>query len=78
MSLSEGTQLMRLKDIVITLIGLFLSNFLVGRTNEIQRRFIPPTRIVWKSDTLGNQLKNVESLLQPGIHQADLYSGNYC
>ena len=42
------------------------------RSSDLVRKFITPTRIVWKSDTTGVSIKNVEKLLIPGIGQAVL------
>ncbi|MDP4184439.1 MAG: alpha-L-rhamnosidase [Bacteroidota bacterium] len=41
------------------------------------RKYITPQRVVWKSDNTGEFVMNAESVLKPGIGQADLNQGNY-
>jgi len=49
-----------------------------GRSTVITRTFLPPTHIVWISDSYtGKQVLNVESILKPGNGQADLNQGEY-
>lgn len=47
------------------------------RSTALTRKFLTPTRIVWISDHSGKQVQNAESILKPGIGQADLNSGVY-
>ncbi len=47
------------------------------RTTVLTQKFLSPTRIVWKSDETGKQVLNAESILNPGIGQADLNQGKY-
>ncbi len=42
------------------------------------RAYIPPTRIVWQSDTQNKTIINSEALLQTGNGQADLEGRNLC
>ena len=50
-----------------------------ARADEVVRKFISPTRIVWKSDESGAFIKNAESLITPGIGkgQAVLNEGKF-
>ncbi len=47
------------------------------RGTALTQKFLSPTRIVWKSDETGNKVVNAESILNPGIGQADLNQGKY-
>ncbi|WP_423128722.1 alpha-L-rhamnosidase C-terminal domain-containing protein [Gaoshiqia sp. Z1-71] len=47
------------------------------RSAEVSQAYLTPTRIVWTSDKTGNQVHHAESILKPGIGQADLNQGNY-
>ena len=47
------------------------------RSTELTQKFLTPTRIVWKSDNTGTKVINAESILKPGIGQADLNQGEY-
>ena len=47
------------------------------RSTELTQKFLTPTRIVWKSDNTGTMVVNAESILKPGIGQADLNQGKY-
>ncbi len=49
-----------------------------AQSTEIKREYLTPGKIVWQSDNSGDVLKNTKSLLNQGIHQADLYGGNFC
>ena len=51
--------------------SLELSNLHI-RPTELTQKFLTPTRIVWKSDNTGTKVINAESILEPGIGQADL------
>lgn len=42
------------------------------------REYISPAKIVWMSDTTGQSIKNIESLLRPGNGQSDLINHNLC
>ncbi len=42
------------------------------RSTQLVRKFLPPTRIVWKSDESGTFIQNAEALLKPGSGQAVL------
>ncbi|TKG94244.1 alpha-L-rhamnosidase [Puteibacter caeruleilacunae] len=69
----------RHKYIALITLFLVLLNLLgQAQSNEIKSTYLAPTRIVWQSDESGVQLKNTTILLEKGIHQADLYGGNYC
>ena len=47
------------------------------RSTDLTRKFLAPTRIVKVSDATGKQIRNAESILKPGIGQADLNGGKY-
>ncbi len=47
------------------------------RSTTLTQKFLSPTRIVWKSDETGTKVVNAESILKPGIGQADLNQGKY-
>ena len=47
------------------------------RSSALTRKYITPERIVWVSDNSGKQVRNVESILEPGTGQADLNPGKY-
>ena len=47
------------------------------RSTELTQKYLAPTRIVWKSDDTETQVLNAESILKPGIGQADLNKGKY-
>ncbi len=47
------------------------------RTTSLTRNYLTPQRIVWLSDTTGKFVQNAESILKPGIGQADLNLGDY-
>ena len=47
------------------------------RSSDLTRKFLAPTRIVKVSDATGKQIRNAESILKPGIGQADLNQGKY-
>lgn len=70
---------MNCKKYLLIAIALFASTLaVIAQSDEIKRKYITPTRIIWQSDTNGAQLKNTESLLKSGIHQADLFGSGYC
>ncbi|HWS00185.1 MAG TPA: hypothetical protein VN249_06180 [Prolixibacteraceae bacterium] len=57
---------------------VFLSDGISGRQTALTRTFLSPTRIVTVYDNLsGKQVLNAESILKPGIGQADLNKGIY-
>lgn len=47
------------------------------RPTSLTRKYLTAERIVWVSDTLGEQVQNAENILNPGIGQADLNQGKY-
>ncbi|WP_163323339.1 alpha-L-rhamnosidase-related protein [Draconibacterium mangrovi] len=47
------------------------------RSSSLIRKNLTPERIVWSSDTTGNNIRNAESLLKPSTGQADLSFGNF-
>jgi len=47
------------------------------RSTALTTKYLTPKRVVWTSDNSGKQVKNVESILKPGIGQADLNGGEY-
>ncbi len=47
------------------------------RSTDLTTKYLAPTRVVWTSDNIGEQVKNAESILKPGIGQADLNRGKY-
>ncbi|MCE5345540.1 MAG: alpha-L-rhamnosidase [Bacteroidales bacterium] len=47
------------------------------RASELTTKYLTPERIVWVSDNSGNQIQNIESILNPGTGQADLNKGKY-
>ena len=47
------------------------------RSTALTTKYLTPTRVVWTSDESGNQVQNAESILKPGIGQADLNRGKY-
>jgi alpha-L-rhamnosidase len=47
------------------------------RVSELTRKSFSPVRIVWVSDETGEFVNNRESILNPGIGQADLNRGEY-
>ena len=47
------------------------------RATSLARKYLTPQRIVWLSDTTGKFVQNAESILKPGIGQADLNQGDY-
>jgi len=47
------------------------------RKDPMVRRYIPPVRIVWCSDSSGTLVKNSRAILTPGTGQADLNGGTY-
>ncbi|MGQ8338228.1 alpha-L-rhamnosidase-related protein [Sunxiuqinia sp. A32] len=47
------------------------------RSTGLTRKYLTAERIVWLSDSSGEQVQNAESILNPGIGQADLNGGNY-
>ena len=47
------------------------------RSTNLTRKFLSPTRIVKVYDATGKQVRNAESILKPGIGQADLNGGKY-
>jgi alpha-L-rhamnosidase len=49
-----------------------------ARTESTVRRYLNPTRIVWKSENATTNIVNSEVLLKPGIGQADLSGKNFC
>lgn len=48
-----------------------------ARSSSLTRKFLAPTRIVKVFDVTGNQVLNAQSILKPGIGQADLNTGKY-
>jgi alpha-L-rhamnosidase len=49
-----------------------------ARSEELTRRYLSPTRIVWQSDNANTNINNVNALLQKGKGQADLSGKNFC
>ena len=47
------------------------------RSTAVTTKYLTPTRIVWTSDKSEKQIQNAESILKPGIGQADLNRGEY-
>jgi hypothetical protein len=47
------------------------------RSSALTRKYLTAERIVWVSDETGQQVINAESILTPGIGQADLNQGKY-
>ncbi len=47
------------------------------RSTSLTRKYLTPERIVWVSDSSGQQVQNAEAILKPGIGQADLNKGKY-
>ncbi len=47
------------------------------RSTSLTRKYLTAERVVWVSDPSGKQVVNANSILKPGIGQADLNSGNY-
>lgn len=47
------------------------------RSSALTRKYLTAERIVWVSDETGQQVINPESILTPGIGQADLNKGKY-
>ena len=47
------------------------------RSTDLIRKYLTPVRIVHVTDPTGKQLLNSESILKPGIGQADLNGGKY-
>ena len=47
------------------------------RSTSLTRKYLTAKRIVWISDPSGKQVQNAESILNPGIGQADLNQGKY-
>lgn len=69
--------------IAVTLVLIFSQAFISNifgqetkRTDPRVREYISPVRIVWSSDTSGQTIKNIESLLRPGNSQSDLINQN--
>jgi alpha-L-rhamnosidase len=49
-----------------------------SRTESITRRYLPPVKIVWKSENAVTNIANADVLLKPGKGQADLSGENLC
>jgi len=49
----------------------------LARSSDLTRTFLTPVRIVWLSDTSGQEVQNAPSILKKGIGQADLNQGKY-
>ncbi len=47
------------------------------RSTALTQKYLSPIRVVWTSDKSEKQVKNMESILKPGIGQADLNQGKY-
>ncbi len=47
------------------------------RSTSLTRKYLTAERIVWVSDSSGQQVQNAEAVLKPGIGQADLNQGQY-
>ncbi len=47
------------------------------RSTSLTRKYLTAERIVWVSDPSGKQVQNAESILKPGIGQADQNQGKY-
>lgn len=47
------------------------------RSTALTRKYLTAERIVWVSDPSGAKVQNAESILKPGIGQADLNTGKY-
>ncbi|MBK5202508.1 MAG: hypothetical protein JJE45_02145 [Prolixibacteraceae bacterium] len=47
------------------------------RSTSLTRKYITAERIVWISDSTGKEVQNPESILKPGVGQADLNQGEY-
>ncbi|QZE13938.1 hypothetical protein K4L44_15625 [Halosquirtibacter laminarini] len=63
---------------IIIIWCLFVTINTKGQSNQIKRSYITPKRVLWQSSYSDNILKNVDQLLKPGIHQADLFGGGNC
>ena len=50
---------------------------LKGRSTLLTRKYITAKRIVWMSDSTGKEVQYPESILKPGVGQADLNHGEY-
>lgn len=53
-----------------------LSDSLTRSTN-LTREYLTARRVVWVSDSIGKQVKNVSAILRPGNGQSDLNKGQY-
>lgn len=49
-----------------------------GQIDKRIREYLPPTRLLWQSDTTGKNILNAQALLSPGNGQADLEGRNLC
>ncbi|WP_163718562.1 alpha-L-rhamnosidase-related protein [Mangrovibacterium lignilyticum] len=47
------------------------------RKSKLSQLYISPKRIVWTSDPSGRKVKNANSLINPGVGQADLNRGDF-
>jgi len=47
------------------------------RSTLLTRKYITAERIVWMSDSTGKEVQHPESILRPGVGQADLNQGEY-
>jgi len=47
------------------------------RTPELTRVYLPPTRIIWISDTTGKLVQNASAIIKPGNGQADMHTDKY-
>nr|WP_067060321.1 alpha-L-rhamnosidase C-terminal domain-containing protein [Mucilaginibacter sp. L294] len=51
---------------------------LQSRTEPITHRYLPPLKIIWKSENAITNIANADGLLKPGKGQADLSGKNFC
>ncbi len=89
LNLSEKPKPMKVMSILILLLFICLTTHAqlpavykqddptLIRSTELTKKYLTPKRIVWMSDSTGQQVKNTEVILQPGIGQADLNQGEY-
>jgi hypothetical protein len=64
----------RMRKTCLLIFIAFLSINISSNSSEIIRKYITPTRVVWKQ----GEVKNSKKLLQKGIQQADLYGRGFC
>jgi len=49
-----------------------------ARGEELVRKYLPPVRVMWRSDNTGTNISNAETLLKNNKGQADLSGKNFC